>query len=64
MDDRDRYDRDYFGEAKSAATSDLGKTVLKGAAIGAVAAAVLPFVGWVFGAVAGGGYAAYRKLKK
>ena len=64
MDDRERYDRDTFGEAKAFVASDLGKTIVKGAAIGAVAAAILPFVGWTFGAVAGGGYAAYRKLRK
>ena len=44
--------------------SDLGKSVIAGAAIGAVAAAILPFVGWGLGAVVGGGYGAYRKLRK
>ncbi len=64
MDDRGRYDRDTFGEAKNFASSDLGKSMIKGAAIGAVAAAVLPFVGWGLGAIVGGGYGAYRKLRK
>ena len=39
------------------------KPVLTGAAIGAAAGLVLPFVGPIFGAAVGGGYSFYRRLR-
>lgn len=41
----------------------LGVSMAKGAAIGAVAALPIPFVGPITGAVIGAGIAAYKKLK-
>lgn len=43
--------------------SGLGSSIAKGAAIGAVAAIPIPFVGPITGAVIGAGIAAYKKLK-
>ena len=44
--------------------STLGATIAKGAAIGAVAAIPIPFVGPITGAIVGAGIAAYTKLSK
>jgi len=44
--------------------STLGATIAKGAAIGAVAALPIPFVGPITGAIVGAGIAAYTKLSK
>jgi uncharacterized membrane protein YvbJ len=49
---------------RSALKSDLGKKMAAGAAIGAVAAAAIPFIGWATGAVAGAGFIAYQRLLK
>jgi hypothetical protein len=38
--------------------------VLTGAAVGAVAAFVLPFVSWPIGLAAGAGFALYQRIKK
>jgi hypothetical protein len=38
--------------------------VLTGAAIGAVAGALLPFVSWPIGLAAGVGFALYQRIKK
>lgn len=50
--------------ATGAPDSTLGASIAKGAAIGAVAAIPIPFVGPITGAVVGAGIAAYRKLSK
>ena len=42
--------------------SDLGTTMAKGAAIGALISIPVPFVGLIGGAVVGAGVAAYKKL--
>ena len=63
MDERDS-ERTPYDAAREFASSDLGKSMIAGAAVGAEAAAILPFVGWGFGAVVGAGYGAYRKLRK
>jgi hypothetical protein len=39
------------------------KPVLTGAAVGAVAAAVLPLVTWPVGLVAGAGFMLYKRLR-
>ncbi|MBW8783869.1 MAG: hypothetical protein JF593_04395 [Novosphingobium sp.] len=39
------------------------KPVLTGAAIGAVAGALLPVVSWPLGLAAGAGYALYKRLR-
>jgi hypothetical protein len=38
--------------------------VLTGAAIGAVAGLVLPFISWPIGLAAGAGFALYQRIKK
>ena len=54
-------------EAKAMAEGGLShpssKPVLKGAAIGALAGIVLPFVGPLIGAAAGGGYMFYKRVR-
>jgi hypothetical protein len=40
------------------------KPVLAGAAIGAVAGLVLPFISWPIGLAAGAGFALYQRIKK
>ena len=42
----------------------LGKDMAKAAAIGAVVAIPIPFIGPVFGAVAGAGYAYYKAKQR
>jgi len=44
------------------AKSDLGTSMAKGAAIGALISIPVPFVGLIGGAVVGAGVAAYKKL--
>ena len=60
--------RVFAEEARHRATgtsdSTLGATIAKGAAIGAVAAIPIPFVGPITGAIVGAGIAAYTKLSK
>ena len=50
------------GDVKS--NPDLGKSMAKWAALGAVVAIPVPFVGPVFGAIAGAGYAYYKGSKR
>jgi hypothetical protein len=38
--------------------------VLTGAAIGAVAGALLPFISWPIGLAAGAGFVLYQRIKK
>ena len=45
-------------------STDLGKNVAIGAGVGAVAGMVLPFVGTIFGAVAGAGIGYLRTITK
>ncbi len=61
--------RAFSEEARHRATgttsnSTLGASMAKGAAIGAVAALPIPFVGPITGAIVGAGIAAYTKLSK
>jgi len=46
----------------AAPKSDLGTSMAKGAAIGALISIPVPFVGLIGGAVVGAGVAAYKKL--
>jgi hypothetical protein len=52
------------GMAKQGMAHPSTKPVLTGAAIGAVAGVLLPFVSLPLGAVAGAGYALYRRLPR
>lgn len=52
------------GMAKEGMHHPSTKPVLTGAAIGAVAGALLPLVSWPIGLVAGAGYALYTRVKK
>lgn len=52
------------GMAKQGMHHPSTKPVLTGAAVGAVAGAVLPLVSWPIGLVAGAGYMLYSRLKK
>jgi hypothetical protein len=49
---------------KAALRSKTGQRMAAGAALGAVAAAAVPFIGWATGAVLGAGIVAYRRLLK
>jgi hypothetical protein len=49
--------------ASGTTDSTLGASMAKGAAIGAVAALPIPFIGPITGAIVGAGIAAYTKLK-
>lgn len=68
---RQAYERDFMGdatrEAKGIASEGMAhpstKPVLKGAAIGAVAGVLLPFVTLPLGLAAGAGYAFYKRLR-
>ena len=51
------------GMAKEGMAHPSTKPVLTGAAVGAVAAAVLPFVAWPAGLVAGAGWMFYKRLR-
>jgi hypothetical protein len=44
--------------------NDLGASIAKGAAIGAVVALPVPFIGPLTGAIVGAGIAAYNKLSR
>lgn len=46
------------------ATSDLGKKMAAGAAVGALVALPVPIVGWAAGAVVGAGLVAFRQISK
>lgn len=52
------------GMAKEGMHHPSTKPVLAGAAIGAVAGALLPIVSWPLGLAAGAGYALYNRIKK
>lgn len=45
-------------------TSDLGKKMAAGAAVGAIAVAPIPVVGWFAGATIGAGLVAFRQITK
>ena len=67
-DDDLRAARVFAEDARHRATgtsnSTLGASIAKGAAIGAVAALPIPFVGPITGAIVGASIAAYTKLSK
>ena len=52
------------GMAKEGMHHPSTKPVLTGAAVGAVAGAVLPLVSWPIGLLAGAGYMLYTRVKK
>ncbi len=52
------------GMAKEGMAHPSTKPVLTGAAVGAVAGAVLPIVSWPLGLVAGAGYMLYKRLQR
>lgn len=60
-----RFD-EKFAEVQSNVKGDpgLGKSMAKWAALGAVVAIPVPFVGPIFGALAGAGYAYVKGTKK
>ncbi len=67
-----RDDQDIFGDMRDEAV-DMAKAgfghpgsrqVLTGAAVGAVAAAILPVVTWPIGLLAGAGFALYTRVKQ
>lgn len=51
------------GMAKQGMSHPSTKPVLTGAAVGAVAGAVLPVVSWPLGLLAGAGFMLYRRLR-
>lgn len=51
------------GMAKEGMHHPSTKPVLKGAAVGAVAGALLPIVSWPLGLAAGAGYMFYKRLR-
>ncbi|MEQ1495359.1 MAG: hypothetical protein ABL912_06320 [Novosphingobium sp.] len=51
------------GMAKEGMHHPSTKPVLTGAAVGAVAAALLPFVTWPVGVLAGAGFMFYKRLR-
>ena len=55
---------EIVGMAKEGVKHPSTKPVLTGAAIGAVAGALLPVVSWPIGLAAGAGIALYSRLKK
>lgn len=56
--------KEIKGMAKGGLDHPATKPVLIGAGIGAAAAAVLPFVGWPVGLVAGAAVALYRRVDR
>jgi hypothetical protein len=52
------------GMAKEGMHHPSTKPVLTGAAVGAVAGAVLPIVSWPLGLLAGAGYMLYRRTRR
>ena len=52
------------GMAKEGLNHPSTAPVLTGAAVGAVAAALLPVVSWPLGLLAGAGFALYQRIKK
>ncbi|MEE1877920.1 hypothetical protein [Altererythrobacter litoralis] len=55
---------EIVGMAKQGVKHPSTKPVLTGAAIGAVAGAILPVISWPLGLAAGAGIALYSRLKK
>ncbi len=55
---------EIVGMAKQGVKHPSTKPVLTGAAIGAVAGAILPVISWPLGLAAGSGIALYSRLKK
>lgn len=55
---------EIVGMGKEGLNHPSTKPVLTGAAIGAVAAAVLPVITWPIGLLAGAGFALYQRIKK
>ena len=51
------------GMAKQGLNHPLTKPVLTGAAVGAIAAGILPVVTWPLGLVAGAGFMLYKRLR-
>ncbi len=54
---------EIVGMAKEGLAHPSTKPVLTGAAIGAVAGALLPVVSWPLGLLAGAGFAPYKRLR-
>lgn len=54
---------EIVGMAKQGMAHPSTKPVLTGAAVGAVAGALLPVVSWPLGLVAGAGFALYKRLR-
>ena len=52
------------GMAKQGLDHPSSKPVIAGAAIGALAAGLLPVVTWPIGLIAGAGFALYNRIKK
>ena len=52
------------GMAKEGVNHPSTAPVLTGAAIGAVAGAILPVISWPLGLIAGAGFALYQRIKK
>lgn len=55
--------KEITGMAKDGMAHPSTKPVLTGAALGAVAGAVLPVVSWPLGLAAGAGYMLYKRLR-
>ena len=60
----DNMREEIVGMAKEGMHHPSTKPVLAGAAIGALAAGLLPLVTWPVGLVAGAGFALYTRIKK
>ena len=54
---------EIVGMAKQGMAHPSTKPVLTGAAVGAVAGALIPVVSWPLGLVAGAGFALYKRLR-
>lgn len=54
---------EIVGMAKQGMAHPSTKPVLTGAALGAVAGAVLPIVSWPLGLIAGAGFMLYKRLR-
>jgi hypothetical protein len=54
---------EIVGMAKQGMHHPSTKPVLTGAAVGAIAAAVLPIVTWPMGLIAGAGFMLYKRLR-
>ena len=58
------FKEEIAGMAKDGLNHPSSKPVLAGAAIGAVAGALLPVVSWPVGLIAGASFALYQRIKK